>query len=629
MNKLLCILFLLLISFSQNVQALEPNVILTSQDLGYEKSVPIVYTEKIDSQYLGVIVDFNIDGNRYIEAWLYNIKNDQSIPLIFKDSSGNRYQNQSMNLDLNMQKNGMSHFYIKDNKVYNIIYEYGNSIRKGLVLITDLTSLEQKTVEVSDCFSQMSFLETDNYLFIIGYSDCESMFNLYSFSEDEISVAWSLDLSKNNQYYKELGLYPFVFKNKIIVSDPFRLYVFDAISNQSDTLMEGVKDGLDEEDKVLTFVTQYLVDKDDVYVVYSDVKYEASFFGFRFLNKVGNNRIWKTNGTKATTQLEFKFPVEIKKDSNLEHSKLFIMNNMLCWIKEASNNVDSIYLLEPGAIYELGDFKLPGNYDPDNDTRKFKIGKYKVNYPIPDFNNSLNIKWQGKEYIPYVYSILHGKGNTTDIYVNLINVENYNLKVIQATEPISLERNFPLQKYVNLTDFQIAENNSDQIGLFIFGNIVNDIGYQELSFLDYFVYENESLEVPVDSFNIDFKGYSTFQYSYDEEDIAFLFRDSVSDIISLWSINKKIVTPIKNQIFIQKNLFKLYPNPSSQFITLESPGFQNGQFMIVGMDGKVYQNFSFNGHQKNLDISQLSSGMYMTVFVGDGITSTNTFVKSE
>ncbi|HUH73462.1 MAG TPA: T9SS type A sorting domain-containing protein [Chitinophagales bacterium] len=631
MNKLLCFLTLFLISFSINAQALNPTILITPQDLGFKDKNDFFYVEEIDSQFIGLIVEKNIGDKAYHEAWLYDIENNQSISLIYKDSSGWQYSNGPMNLDLNMQNNGSSLFYIKENKVFTIINEMNSEAgsNKEFLLVTDLTSLEQKVVKVSDCFPIMSFLKTENYSFLVGHTDCSNQFNLYTFSEEEVSKVWSMDLSKNNYYFNIFGLYPFVHKDKMYVSDPSKLYVFDAATYELDTLIENVKDTLDEVDNVITFPSQYLVDNDEVYVVYSDIKYQLIYFSYKLLDKVGNARVWKTNGTKASTQLEYKILLEEDGSGNKEHSRLFSMNQGLYWLGDLNRkNNSTVYKLENKEMTSIGQFDALHNYDESYDMLTLKTGKDKKYYPIPLFNNSLHIKWKEKEYVPYIYSILSGKDNTTQLYVNMISVEKDKLNFIESEQPISINRNYSTKKYVYLSEFQITQNNKDQIGLFASGFINNDIGYQELSFLDYFVYENENL-TPVDSFNVVYNGSSKFSYSYINKDVVFLFKDSLTNQMSLWSVNTKLATPIKNHTFTQKDIFKLYPNPSAQYITLESSEFLKGQMMIAGMDGKVYQTLNFSGHQKNLDISQLSAGMYMTVFVGDGITSTNTFVKSE
>jgi hypothetical protein len=56
--------------------------------------------------------------------------------------------------------------------------------------------------------------------------------------------------------------------------------------------------------------------------------------------------------------------------------------------------------------------------------------------------------------------------------------------------------------------------------------------------------------------------------------------------------------------------FRIYPNPTSQLINIESEGIWIQNIIIYDLQGRMWKNEVVNGQTSTIDISQLPSGMY-------------------
>lgn len=68
-----------------------------------------------------------------------------------------------------------------------------------------------------------------------------------------------------------------------------------------------------------------------------------------------------------------------------------------------------------------------------------------------------------------------------------------------------------------------------------------------------------------------------------------------------------------SQVGMQENQLeniKVYPNPASSFVTIESANQLNANIMVLDTRGAVVKQFNFTNTSERIDVSDLSSGMY-------------------
>ena len=65
---------------------------------------------------------------------------------------------------------------------------------------------------------------------------------------------------------------------------------------------------------------------------------------------------------------------------------------------------------------------------------------------------------------------------------------------------------------------------------------------------------------------------------------------------------------------INKNIFNVYPNPTSNSFTISSDKVINSEFTILDSQGREVLKGSMNGQEHTIDISKLSKGVYSVVF---------------
>ncbi len=65
---------------------------------------------------------------------------------------------------------------------------------------------------------------------------------------------------------------------------------------------------------------------------------------------------------------------------------------------------------------------------------------------------------------------------------------------------------------------------------------------------------------------------------------------------------------------INKNIFNVYPNPTSNSFTISSEKVINSEFTIIDSQGREMLTGSMNGQEHTIDISKLSKGVYSVVF---------------
>lgn len=102
------------------------------------------------------------------------------------------------------------------------------------------------------------------------------------------------------------------------------------------------------------------------------------------------------------------------------------------------------------------------------------------------------------------------------------------------------------------------------------------------------------------------------------------YPDPLWDRDALAIFAEKAPLQVRNQ---SESLFKLYPNPSSKFITIQSE-LPNATFRIFNQVGKAIQSGSLINTLHRIDITTLASGMYLLQIESkDGHTEGLKFVK--
>lgn len=627
MKKLIYCLTLLLLFSLKSVLALEPTIKFTSQDLGYSDSSAIGYFENIDDQYIGLFIGEIKNGASRSIALLYNLETKKSIELNYIDSNNVEYYYPSYPTYVTYSNKNLIHrFYKKENKIYTIVI---NDDIKEYLLITDINSLEKIILPIDACSDDIGFISTDQHTFITELNNCEAEFTLFEFTDSSAQKIWNLNLGQWKFSYPLIyqRYAPFVFKDKIFISNLNSLYAFDARSKQGEIIIDDINEySLQNSDKQITTApTQYFEFKDDFYFIYNDLSYSNFYLSTIITGKTGNTRIWKSDGTKSGTSLEKVINIPEDETQSFSNFQLFSLNDILYWIGEYNEEKGTaFYRFESPELIPIGDFKLNDNLFKNLSSMIFSIDYiYGI---LKLYDNTSTIHWKDKEWLPNV-NLYYSESENINLYsLNLISIENDVLQIEQMEIPPTKKDLFSVNEDVNVYFTKVIQKSKDEIGIFVVGEVYNGEFESFNEFISFYVFGENNL-IPSDSFflRLDYSGIFSTKQVNDEQ--LFIYGSPPYGLDAIWSFKLDVPTPIKTHFFEQKDLFKLFPNPSSQYITLQSAEFQKGQMMIVGMDGKVYQSFTFTGHQKNIEISQLSTGMYMTVFVGDGITSTNTFVK--
>ncbi len=73
--------------------------------------------------------------------------------------------------------------------------------------------------------------------------------------------------------------------------------------------------------------------------------------------------------------------------------------------------------------------------------------------------------------------------------------------------------------------------------------------------------------------------------------------------------------------------FSIYPNPTSDFLTIDFSSIISGYVFMLDVDGKVIFAKHVNGINERIDISSFPSGIYLVQFVSNGKTATKKVVK--
>ena len=163
-----------------------------------------------------------------------------------------------------------------------------------------------------------------------------------------------------------------------------------------------------------------------------------------------------------------------------------------------------------------------------------------------------------------------------------------------------LENIFPLA-LDNLTDLSIGSClNLKHIDLSDMHQLVN-LKIEDIGSLDYLNLQNNNFPSGIFSLfyteNIQYACVDDINEEYDE--VSYHMTQDV-----LPSINCKLgITEIDLE-----NQIKLFPNPSSNFFSIQGNEIENSKITIIDLNGRVVANF--NNEINNIDISILDSGIY-------------------
>ncbi len=77
----------------------------------------------------------------------------------------------------------------------------------------------------------------------------------------------------------------------------------------------------------------------------------------------------------------------------------------------------------------------------------------------------------------------------------------------------------------------------------------------------------------------------------------------------------------------RNHIFSIYPNPSTDYITILSENDRPSTVTISDMSGRVIKRDYFHTKNKVIDISQLSNGLYLITVAADGMRYSEEIMK--
>lgn len=175
----------------------------------------------------------------------------------------------------------------------------------------------------------------------------------------------------------------------------------------------------------------------------------------------------------------------------------------------------------------------------------------------------------------------------TNIWKNKIDNDNPESSVIAANQ-------------INDSTAQLVLSNQDVHSNVRLYKLFGSINHQEFSYIGD-VINNDTVNIT--HLNID----STYSFYVEA-------RDSVGNIESkapIAEVTINLSTGVKGNT--QKNIFSLYPNPTTDVIHVQLNNTLNGkvEYSVVTIDGKIVQrNSLYNSKKFSIDLSQYPKGMY-------------------
>jgi hypothetical protein len=72
----------------------------------------------------------------------------------------------------------------------------------------------------------------------------------------------------------------------------------------------------------------------------------------------------------------------------------------------------------------------------------------------------------------------------------------------------------------------------------------------------------------------------------------------------------------------------MYPNPSSNFVTIEVTSLTNAKLQVLDVTGKVLMNESLNNTTNSVSVQQLPTGLYFFKITSNEGTATSKIIKN-
>lgn len=178
-------------------------------------------------------------------------------------------------------------------------------------------------------------------------------------------------------------------------------------------------------------------------------------------------------------------------------------------------------------------------------------------------------------------------------------IQTYNqLVTVRLVNHISIQEYFPGDSLIQNAEMYFYYNNKSAYGSLIVHNSFNNTTDSLNSSNSKFIYK---FKIPEDAkagiYRMDFKAQCA------ESDTS----------VGVWTYflvhNMKFLSVLENKHF--SNDLKIYPNPSSEFITIDANNdIQNENMMIYSSDGTLILNSLYSN---KIDITKLSNGLYYVV----------------
>lgn len=607
---------LLLILYTGSINLLKGNDLqpkITPEELGYTDKASITYFEKIDDDYLGMVVIYEKDGYGYMADWVYNLKTKEARNTTYTNEKG-QYSIQEYEYHTNISQHGLRYFLREGNWIYTIVSGYSNDDTgdySTFLLGTHLRTGQQNARLLhEDCLGFVGFLQSAGKNFLIETEGCGKAFSLLTFDDSTWTEVWSVQDFGWESFINYETQRPFYHKEKIYLSAQDMLYVFNTANFKVDTIIGDTRDVGGMQDECVSVATQYFAHGDDVYIVYNDVKSLTFYVVTYALHIEGNTRIWKTDGTKNGTSFIRSIPKKEEFHGVLTNSKLFELDGRLLWLGDMDTTVQSeIYEVKGSDFAPLGKINFVNN----------NIANIVYNMPfrssIPMFGSILPVRFEHKDILAFVEIVYNSESNSdASHYLNVVGIEGNQVK--QYLE------NYPL----NSTDNQWSYNEyrcwnvGEKLTVFRHGERKREDLPHHTTYLDFLV-SNSYKDIDFEHYSPMVEGaWGRLSIVNIGDEVLFGASDEEGKNFIIWSWSDGVATQVINQLSDEQLHWTIYPNPTSQIFTLQSKEYISGNLTIIGSDGRIYQTFGLDGYQNQIDVSQLPNGMYIAVLYQEGMS---------
>lgn len=589
---------------------------ISPTELGYTGSAYIVYFEQIDQEYLGLIVESFQDRHNIREAWVYHLKTKEATNITYTNNQGIVYRIEENDFYSAFSLYGIRHFLKDGDWVYSVVSCYGCDTlveRSSYLLGHHLVTKQQKLQFLrDDCLGFTGFIQSAGDKFIIETQSCDMPFRLLTFNDSTWAEVWSIQDFGWRAIINYETQIPFYHKGKIYLSAQDELYVFNTADYRVDTIIKDTRDTDGLIEGCTSLVTQYFVHDDEVYIVYRDINTFYYYVITIAMSAEGYTRIWKTDGTKAGTELVSRLPKTDELTGSLLGAKIFKLDNRLLWLGDVDTTHQSkIYEIKGSTFDLLGEMSY---VDGPIAQVLFNTPHW---YKIPLYNVIAPVSFAGRDVFAYIQRLYQEAGDDS-YYLSLIGLEGNQVKKYLENYSVIPEATENYWKPYNIRVWNINES----MVITRFGNKQKDSLF--LPYMDLLVSEGYRV-INFDTISPGESSPGSLLYSIKLGE-QLLFNYGENENLSIWSYGKKAATGLKKRLSESKLQLTIYPNPVSQSFKVLSSENLNGRMMIVGVDGRVHQTARVFGLQLQMDISNLPNGMYSLVYFDERSHSSVSFI---